>query len=221
MLQNFKGDLHWIHSREGHAGKPYWPRGASGVTLDPGIDLGYTDAMTLRGQYSDLMTADQLAEAHQVLGVKGAMAERLLEGTKFLKHFRINRADAKGIFPLVARTYWEQTLVRWPELVDAPPCVQTAMLSLTYNRGPDNRRLTILSFSIASRNWNRVGELIYSMQQNHKLVGIRKRRRLEGALILKNLATEMKQGYKGMKKLSYAPIQNFFKSFFDKIRLRK
>ena len=39
-LPTFEGDLLWVHQLEGHAGRPYWPEGESGVTLDPGIDLG-------------------------------------------------------------------------------------------------------------------------------------------------------------------------------------
>ena len=37
-LPSFRGDLLWIHAWEGHRGRLYWPGGASGVTLDPGLD---------------------------------------------------------------------------------------------------------------------------------------------------------------------------------------
>ncbi|MEK6709483.1 MAG: peptidoglycan-binding protein, partial [Nitrospinota bacterium] len=43
LLPGFAGDLEWVHARESHHGSPYWPKGNSGVTLDPGFDLGHAD----------------------------------------------------------------------------------------------------------------------------------------------------------------------------------
>lgn len=52
FLQSFRGDLEWIHAREGHLGKPYWPGGASGITLDPGVDLGHVPLDCVEDLYS-------------------------------------------------------------------------------------------------------------------------------------------------------------------------
>ena len=60
QLGQFHGDLDWVHRQEGHAGHPYWPGGASGVTLDPGVDLGQA-AASLIGLYEPLTTAEQFA----------------------------------------------------------------------------------------------------------------------------------------------------------------
>ncbi len=43
-LPGFRGDLEWVDLQEGHHGVPFWPGGGSGVTVDPGIDLGQADA---------------------------------------------------------------------------------------------------------------------------------------------------------------------------------
>lgn len=191
LLKKFRGDLHWIHAREGHAGKPYWPGGQSGVTLDPGVDLGYIDESVIDELYSDLMDANQLADAKRVSGYHGEDARRMLSRTRHLKKFRISRDDAEDIFPYVADDYWRKTIERWPDIITAPPCVHTAMLSLTYNRGPANRHLKVLDQFIESQDWEGLGTALENMQQNHVLPGIRKRRRLEGRLVLRNFVKEM------------------------------
>ena len=60
----------------------------------------------------------------------------------------------------------------------------TALLSIGYNRGGRNKGLDVLSDPIADSDWAEVGIRIIVMQQDHELVGIRKRREAEGQLIL-------------------------------------
>ena len=144
MLNKFTGDLHWVHAREGHAGKPYWPGGQSGVTLDPGVDLGYIDESVFYEMYEDMMNEKQIADVEKILGVKGDQANRMLPGLRSLMKFRISRFQAKHIFPYVADDYWVGALSRWPGLLIAPPCVHTVILSLVYNRGVDNRHLDVI-----------------------------------------------------------------------------
>jgi hypothetical protein len=183
-MKNFVGDLQWIHDREGHAGKPYWPGGMSGVTLDPGFDLGHAESDTLKYIYSDLMTSSQLDEAISLKGVTGNAAKDILPRLKDLSRFRISRSSASDIFPKIVVPFWEGLLKRWPSISSAPAAVQTALLSLVYNRGYNNSKLEVLTESINRNDWFRVGDLISAMQQNHPLAGIRTRRRLEGQLIL-------------------------------------
>jgi len=66
--------------------------------------------------------------------------------------------------------------------------VQTVLLSLAYNRGSQNGALQILGDPLAAGDWREVARLVGGMQQNHDLVGIRKRRRWEAALIEAELA---------------------------------
>lgn len=203
LLKKFKGDLHWIHAREGHAGKAYWPGGQSGVTLDPGVDLGYIDQTIFNELYSDKMDANQLADAIRVSGYHGEDARRKLSRTRHLKKFRISREDAEDIFPYVADEYWNKTVERWPDIITAPPCVHTAVLSVTYNRGPENRHLKILDQFIESEDWEGLGTALTQMQQNHKLPGIRKRRRLEGELVLRN---HVKESYRRQRLERMEPL---------------
>ena len=57
------------------------------------------------------------------------------------------------------------------------------MLSISYNRGAGNRALGVVGEPIENKDWAKVADTIASMQQDHKLEGIRKRRRMEGELI--------------------------------------
>lgn len=189
-LPGFRGDLDWIHRFEGHKGTAYWPGGASGVTLDPGLDLGHAAQDLIRRLVKPLLSAEQSAALDKVLGLRGEAARRALERQPVLKTIRIDLQTARELFPYVAQPYWKGTVGRFPNLIEAapPPQVHTAMLSLTYNRGSQNPHLKVLGEPIEAADWRLLGELLRSMQQDHKLAGIRTRRQAEGDLILEALA---------------------------------
>ncbi len=185
-LVGFKGDVEWIHKWEGHAGRPYWPKGQSGVTLDPGLDLGHASPALIEEAYSHRLSEEQSEAVQSVLGLKGEDAERALRANTVLQSIRVSRQEAGQIFPLVAKPYWNKTKTRFSGISSesAPGAVHTAMLSISYNRGASNRKLGVLADPISRSDWRALGNAIASMQQDHKLEGIRRRRREEGALIL-------------------------------------
>ena len=184
-LANFRGDLAWIHDREGHAGKAYWPGGASGVTLDPGFDLGQQELDDIIAHYQPLLSPPQLAACKGCQGLKGRKAKNHLNQSIELLNIRISKQQALQIFPAVIEPYWIALQKKFTNLTDTdtPASVQTALLSLAFNRGVYNKALTPLIELVACQQWLACADLISSMQQNHKLIGIRKRRRLEGTLI--------------------------------------
>lgn len=188
-FESFRGDLSWVHDREGHAGRPYWPGGRSGVTLDPGFDLGYQPAARVREVYGDLFDAGQLRAVGRVLGVRGGEAKKALAGSAVLQAIRIGKATALRRMPKIAVDYWRAVSDRFPALRDetTPPSVQTALLSLAYNRGAGNRELGVLAEPIRAGRWRDVAAAIGGMQQDHALPGIRKRRRMEAELITEEL----------------------------------
>ncbi|MFQ5604437.1 MAG: peptidoglycan-binding protein [bacterium] len=189
-LDGFRGNLSWIHAREGHAGKAYWPGGASGVTFDPGVDLGHARPEMIKTAYKDFLNSEQMTAAETVFGIKGKDAKSALEGNAVLQTIRINREQADAVFPLVIEPYWQAISNRFPALADSDtlPSVQTALLSIAYNRGARNQALEGLNQPLASKNWAQVADVIGAMQQDHRLEGIRKRRRMEADLIRNELA---------------------------------
>jgi hypothetical protein len=184
-LENFRGDLAWIYSREGHTGRAYWPGGDSGVTLDPGVDLGQAPSRLVEEAYKDILLQDQLEAVRRVFGVKGEAAGKALLADPLLQSIRISRSQAEMVFPCCIQPYWEALCRRFPSLAsqDVPGPVQTALLSLADNRGPGNRNLTPLQRPFEEKDWGRVADIIGNMQQNHRLEVIRRRRRMEADLI--------------------------------------
>jgi hypothetical protein len=186
-LKGFHGNLNWIHAREGHAGRAYWPGGASGVTLDPGVDLGHAKTSLVEEAFDGILLQDQFEAVRKVFGIKGESAKKVLKDDPVLQSIRISNAQAEMVFPYVIEPYWESISRRFPILqeADTPGSVQTALLSLAYNRGSRNRGLAPLEEPLEKREWGRVADLIGGMQQDHRLEGIRKRRCMEADLIRK------------------------------------
>lgn len=189
LLEGFHGDLGWVHDREGHAGRTYWPGGASGVTLDPGVDLGHAKPSLIEAAYKKLVSPEQYEAIKRALGIKGTPARAALRNDPVLQSIRISRSQADEIFHFAAEPYWKAIVRRFPGCgePDTPGSVQTVMLSLSYNRGAGNRRLGVLSDPIERKDWKTVADVVGNMQQDHSLGGIRKRRRMEGDLIRREL----------------------------------
>ncbi|WP_394220781.1 peptidoglycan-binding protein [Alteromonas gracilis] len=181
----FRGDLTWLHDREGHAGKAYWPGGASGVTLDPGFDLGQQEPEELNKHYASMLNPIQLVACKRCLGLKGRDAKAFLNQSLELLSIRITKGQALKVMPYIAVPYWVAVAKRFPNVKgeSCPGTVHTALLSLAFNRGPNNSALSCLSAPIEQHNWSALATEIGNMQQNHSLAGIRKRRRMEADLI--------------------------------------
>ena len=69
ILERFDGDLGWVHQQEGHKGRPYWPGGHSGVTLDPGVDLGQFESQLFEQLYGPLVSESEMEALRRVLGI--------------------------------------------------------------------------------------------------------------------------------------------------------
>lgn len=193
-LPAFRGDLPWIHAQEGsglalYGRSCYWPAGASGVTLDPGFDLGHQKRGQLEKYYASLLTDEQMEACRDALGLTGAEAKARVEESDVLRSIRIPQSDQERLFPLVAAPYWKRVADRFPPLRDTctPAEVQTALLSLAFNRGASNGGLDTLGGPLANEEWERVGAAIARMQQGHRLESIALRRRREAALVLQPL----------------------------------
>lgn len=185
QLKEFRGDLDWIHEKEGHRGRPYWPQGESGVTLDPGVDVGHAAPELVERLYAPLLSAAQMNAVRQVFGIQGAIANAALKASVVLTSIRLSPSQAADLMPYTARDYWQRICMRFKALErqTTPPSVQTALLSLAYNRGAGNRYLESLQELLEAERWSDAADKIASMQQSHKLPGIRKRRREEASLI--------------------------------------
>ena len=184
-MADFRGDLRWVHNREGHAGRVYWPGGRSGLTIDPGVDLGHAPPNLIEKAYGPVLRPNELAAIKTMLGVKGVVAKMALADSDVLQGIQISAETAARVFAVVVIPYWRLLVSRFPALSGngVPGCVHTAMLSLAYNRGAFNRDLSPLGVPITRGDWHALADIIGRMQQDHQLPGIRKRRRAEAQLI--------------------------------------
>ena len=190
LLRNFDGDLGWVHKQEGHRGTPYWPGGISGITLDPGVDLGHVNEDFIKQLYASLLTNRQMDAVLKVAGFKGQDARIVLGESPVLQSIQISDDQSVALMPHSAKPYWNGIVRRFPVLArqNTPASIQTVLLSLAYNRGIRNRHLESLNTPLICRQWKEVAKLIGAMQQSHQLKGIRKRRRKEGMLVTSELA---------------------------------
>jgi GH24 family phage-related lysozyme (muramidase) len=197
VLKYFWGDPNWVHNWEGHNGSAYWPGGSSGVTLDPGMDLGHANPSLIEDLYRPILTSQQYSACTRVFGIKGDAANQALKGDSTLQSIRISREQADEIFDYAAIPYWDGIVNRFNMLIypDTLATVQTALLSLSYNRGYGNSDLEQLRSPLERKDWWEVADRIANMQQDHSLEGIRKRRRAEGELIKWELNWLDEQGY--------------------------
>ena len=181
-LPGFEGDIAWVRGWEGHFGRPYWPGGASGLTLDPGVDLGYIDPTLVYELYIDVLSVETIEMLLEYQGLTGEAARSVMYFDK-VKQVRISEEQATSVFPFVAGPYWEDIVSRFPGLKEAPGAVQTAFLSLSINRGPYNSDLHLLSGPLEQKDWSAIANRIDGMQNNHSLRGVTKRRDAEAELV--------------------------------------
>jgi len=181
----FRGDAAWVHALEGHAGYPYWPGGQSGVTLDPGVDLGYADESLVVSCYDDVFPPEAMKALLRCKGVTGKKARRRVEESTRLQQMLLSESQAEDIFPKVARPYWIAAKRRWPELMKSfvPGAVHTVVLSLCYNRGPGNPGLRVIGEPLRACDWAALADVVADMQDDHELVGIQQRRDKEASYV--------------------------------------
>jgi len=111
--------------------RPTWPKGASGITIGIGYDLGYQS--TFEQDWSDVLSPTQMAALRPWLGKKGGSAEA---GPPVLSEISIPWHASWMVF--IRRTLPEEisktrrTFQRCDEL---PPMCLGMLVSLVYNRG--------------------------------------------------------------------------------------
>lgn len=138
--------LSLILNHEGFTGRPYWPGGNSGVTLDFGYDLAHHSATELWSDWAGHLKPEQLKRLQGVIGLKGDAAQSKVAA---LRDIAVTGIAAKAVFQRSsAPKYWRLTAEAFPGLERLPTDAQGALFSLVYNRGggmtdkpgQDNRR---------------------------------------------------------------------------------
>ncbi|MQW85984.1 glycoside hydrolase family protein [Sinorhizobium saheli] len=117
--------------------KPIWPKGASGVTIAIGYDLGYTNSGEFEEDWKPYMADGNRQVLTPTLGVKGTPARDLLPGVQ----------TVEVPFDVASQQFIEQTLPKYialtesalPNTADLSDDAMGALVSLTFNRGASYR----------------------------------------------------------------------------------
>lgn len=125
----------FIEAREGRVGHPYWPGGASGVTLDPCVDLGQYSGTEFRSVYGDKLRAADMDLLLHCIGATGAKAAELANSVEIRRIvIRPEVADAVLRSHLLPK-YCAIAEDAFPGLGLTPMRVRSPLVSLCVNRG--------------------------------------------------------------------------------------
>lgn len=178
-LEDFDGSLGLLVRLEGHRGVPYVPQDSpgSGVTLDPGFDLGQDHPHELlHALYDPIWGVSAVDELQSARGRRGRAARQWIdEWEPSLGRWSITRDQAAGILPSCAAPYWRE-LVRRESTHVMPPRVQTALLSFVYQLWVDDITPD-MSRAIAMVDWASLADLVQDVPKDPR------RRAIEAELI--------------------------------------
>ena len=179
QLRDFRGSLGPLVRFEGHRGRPYYPGGASGVTLDPGWDLANgRDALAFE-LYGPIFGAVAMDALRPAFGLRGEdAAEWVEEWWSSLGRWSIERETAARILPACAGPYWSELCRATDGLIrEAPGSVQSALLSVTYNAWSGWVRGVVLD-SLRMGLWAALADQVAAIPGGHA-----GRRQLEAGMI--------------------------------------
>lgn len=175
--------------------RPIWPRGASGVTIGVGYDVGYVTQDELWDDWRGAIPDPMIVSLERAIGVTGSAAEPLAEELQGTVDVPFTAADAVFRTKVLPR-YVAVTERSLPGTAALSADSLGALVSLVYNRGPSFRRagdryteMRAVLAHMASGDLTRIPGEIRSMKRLWPdLPGLRKRRDLEAELFERGLA---------------------------------
>ena len=170
---------------------PYWPGGASGVTIGIGYDLGYSTASRIEKEWRGRISDATLQEIRGVAGIKGIDAREAARRLQQLG-IRIPLEAAKSVFfrDTLPR-YAELTRKTYPGVETLPHDAQAALLSLIYNRGTAKqgsrrREMKAIEALVREQSLKQIAQQIRAMKRlwiGKGLPGLLKRQEMEAVLV--------------------------------------
>lgn len=171
--------------------KPEWPKGASGVTIGIGYDVGYVTTAQLQGDWRAAIPDNMITALQAAINVRGPPAGPLA---------RQLGATVDVSFDAAITVHSTRVIPLWVKLVerslsntsDLSPDSLGALVSLTYNRGASYskqgdryREMRSIKDHMAARQFARIPDDIRSMKRlwpGNDVAGLRTRRDSEAQL---------------------------------------
>jgi hypothetical protein len=200
----FRGDLLWVYNEEGSGAKHYKssayypdsltdPQTQSGVTIDPGLDLGSADRNLIM-EVINLYHREGCLHPSQMELLKMAIGKKRFDAIEWINKYR---SEFKNEFlvpeelavyvmdNITAPDYWEPIASGLPDLLKIEEdylakAIHTALLSYAYNRGW-SRTIVIFKEICEKKDWVYAAATISNTQ--HKLKALNDRRKRESELI--------------------------------------
>jgi uncharacterized protein (TIGR02594 family) len=175
--------------------KPVWPKGASGVTIGIGYDIGYATAAKLREDWKGLIPDSVIDQLQRAVGVKRAPASNLARELANAG-VSIPWAAAMSVFLKRDMPRWIATVEKaLPNTAKLSDRSLGALVSLAYNRGPSfsavgdrYREMNNIKRHMANQDFAKIPAEFISMQRLWPtLRGLQTRRAAEAELFKSGL----------------------------------
>ncbi len=169
--------------------RPIWPGASSGITIGIGYDLGYLSRARFESDWGEHLERDSLHRLGAVCGLKGPAARQQLAA---IADINISLAWARSVFAhTTLPRYARQTRTAFPGVENLYADVQTALVSLVYNRGasmkgPTRREMRDIRAQVSNADLAAIAASISAMKrlwEGRNLAGLLRRRDEEAALV--------------------------------------
>lgn len=157
-----------------YGGRPVWPKGASGVTIGFGYDLGFVGEDKARRDWDALPPAD-LAALLDVVGLRAGNtpAAELQRRVRELRRIVIGWDAAEAVFRASSLPEFTRlTAAHLPNCEALSPDSFGALVSLTFNRGPSYgkdgeryREMRALKAAMSDRNFAAIPAVLRAMKR--------------------------------------------------------
>ena len=168
---------------------PTYPQASSGVTIGIGYDLGYNSAETVKKDWKNFLSKNDLKRITSVVGYRGGVAE---SHAKLISDITIPWDSAVQVFQeTTVPKFINYTLKAFPQCEDLHPDAFGALVSIVFNRGASmkgSRRSEMRNIRslVLQKDYKSIAREIRSMKRIWRgkgLDGLLKRREAEAILV--------------------------------------
>jgi GH24 family phage-related lysozyme (muramidase) len=169
--------------------KMTWPKGASGITMGIGADLGYMNQDEFDKHFSSFFTDEERSRLKSVIGLKGENAREVLSKVKDIELSWENASKAFVSWTLPK--FWKLTNALWPKTNELCEKAQIALVSIAFNRGtstkgPSRVEMVNIKDLVVNKDYKGIAKEIRSMKrlwEGKGLDGLLKRREKEANMV--------------------------------------
>lgn len=169
--------------------KMTWPKGASGITMGIGADLGYMTLKEYNSYFSKFFTDSQNSKIKETIGLKGENAKKVLSKVKNIELSWDNASEAFVAWTLPK--FWNLTNALWPKMDELCEKAQIGLVSLVFNRGASTKgssrtEMVNIKSLVLKKDYKGIAREIRSMKrlwEGKNMDGLIKRREEEAKMV--------------------------------------